>query len=692
MSAGYTPIPPATTCGGHWSQLDRQVYLILETNKNILDRCFNLSYLLTKELPPDTACATLVADDIDYQTNEVFVDARDENNNPVDLWPPWCSLAPTSGTTPEGAPIAFPKPDPSDGWYLLTKNVTDSSRGFYTLLYYNEYEAKLRAYLYNISITSDATRFLVSFSLLAKNNGQYEYLTGAVFDIDPNANNWGSGVGVLPQWFPHTWGMVELPILYPMCANLPLENASADASRFASLYEDRMAPDARNVLLQIKIAPYQESKLRADLVGKAVGEAIQQLGPTDTLAIVKSVFSGLKDGKDWYKAADGFADAMKKAAKDHGDEWGATTAELANAAKIYGSTLSGPLAAVGAALSIAGSLLITQTPLQMAIDLALSGQLTGDTISELQFSTWDCYLPGRFSIDEAFAVDRFPKGFRSYIDSKLPRYDRTIGLFGYASHPRDNKICLYRLDRLDFREDLGCNFWIPRPVIMPCDYQEKPWDRYYIIPLPVIRNPFAKIEPFPSDPNGNSESEGTASQAYCKAFFEETVSDLYHGWPNTSHDPSRGFELNVKEALQPGFYQTFTPNPGVRVTSTVWRAQEHWSGDWPGQYTALEDTLYCVIASIGKNRSADKWAVHNFDASNLSPLRDVVYYWNIQYKTFERDGTPRAITSVKLRAPVSVEILRCQYYVDDDAKIRCADGTREGLPAVTSMVMRNLES
>jgi hypothetical protein len=686
----------------------KRLYLILETSEKIMERRMILRWLVTRKQPPATAEVRMVEDDINYDTKEPFIDAQDANGNPI--YPPWSAMAPTSGRTAEGAPMRFDKALRSDGWYLLGENITDTTPGFFAIVYYNEYESKLRAYLFNRDITGDATGFLVQFSLLCKgSDGQYKYLSGAIFPANPNPWGWANAIGTIPLWHKGTWIMLETPMLYPMGSNFPVRNPGNVLSGYHSLYEEPL--NTKNVLLQIKIAPYLEGILRGNIIAEAVGQAIEKLTDKTTADILKGIGEGIKNGIDFYKGASDLANGIKDALIENKDNWGQNLMSAAALASASVSAMGPWLAVAAAAVSMVTTFITQKEPLTMTITLALQGKFTGEVFIDLQPSIWEFYLPGRFSIKEAFEQDQVPNSSRRYIDSLIPRYDRPLGLFGYQVNTQDY---LYAwILRYDYRYSTPrygypeCQFSIPRCVpsglvkvwdSIPSQLSVKPWELVPQLPvkpckeyfidrfLPIIYNRFANIRPLPTP----------FSRMYCKAFFEGgeklddfmrnevvTMGEYYQPKVTTVtvYDPARGFELEILGVYLPGVYQTDWQPPDrqlFKVVSTIWKhdfvGQESvWTTPdvlpylGPTDYQMIVDEIYTFTTRKGQEQTPDHWGPGNdFDYEYLSPLHDIIYYWNVRYYIYDRNGSLIGGETAKLSAPIPIRIERVVWeYLDN---------------------------
>ena len=158
---------------------------------------------------------------------------------------------------------------------------------------------------------------------------------------------------------------------------------------------------------------------------------------------------------------------------------------------------SGAFAIAGAAYSFLDGLFAKSEPLKLSIELELAGKLSGTVmVSHTQGPVWTCYLPGRFSIEEAY-----PRGLAmntSALHSAIPTYDRTVGLFGYAYSPGEVRFRMVRWDAPDRGESSDTPAFVLPGSPTP-DLLGRPFDARQAHPhvdrfLPAIYNEYAEIE------------------------------------------------------------------------------------------------------------------------------------------------------------------------------------------------------
>jgi len=447
---------PAPVAG---KQGEHRVYLMLETAASFESqphwhyhrRAMRISQINVTAQSGRAAGAYVVDDEIDYDTSGPFMDAYyfdAFNNKQEPLYPPWYA---DSIHSPSGQKRCK-RPRRRDGWYLLGKNVHKAGKGFYELVYYNERTSKLRLFLFNIKLSEDVSLFNIEVGLRGKilpEKDVYANLKGAFFPLDPNPKNWSTANVTVADWPNSEWLCFDLPLLYPMAEELPIKGdplyetytahpgSGCGKKHYLSLYEEDFHDDYKNVTLYTRIRGYQKSVLSGDFVGKAVGEAVQVFNKSDPYAfsnLVSTVADGISKGKNWYDKAKGVYDEAEKYYEKNKTEPAA--AALKQLLNFGASAWGGPLAAAGFLTSILDSALFNKPePMRLSLQLSLNGTFTGKAITPMQASEWWFYLPGAFSIKEAFSTTGLPTNDLDQVDSRLPRYDRTLGHFGYQYNP-----------------------------------------------------------------------------------------------------------------------------------------------------------------------------------------------------------------------------------------------------------------
>lgn len=602
----------------------QRIYIILETGPSAFDRAISIKGLRAPYPRIAGQEAVRIEDDVNYKTAEPFVDARDRDGEPFDLTPP------------SGADNDWP-PSRADGWYLFAKNVTNPDPSFWSLIYYNEYTSRLRVYLYNLDLTPTATNCLVEVSLRGGPEGSQALLKGQFFPVSVNPADWSTAVALVPSWPRFSWTKIELPMLYP-----------------AKLYESLESGGGRNVRLRLTLTPNMQGILKGTALGEAIGQGVQTFQGPDLKYVASGIIDAFKQGGDWYKASSGFADAVLDYTKEHGPISGG----MGEAVALVGGgafAMSPYLAAAGAALSLYKTFFDDPDPLVLAIDLALRAELSGAIITEETPNWCEFYLPGRFSIREAFDCDaplRKSKKWQ-YTDSAIPRYDRAVGLFGYATDP--SLISPLPVERQDEIPDSvnyippgggqhTAKFLIPRGMTHIPEF------------LGVVYNPFAGLSII-------------SSKAYCKCLFESAGFYFYRN----SVEPERsykdvavadyGYELDVVGGM-PQLYRDFErPENSPSIPHYLTYANAFATVPTKiktAPYYGVEVT--CLTPRKGGDGEFST-ETRKFDAQNLLPLHDAVEYWEITYACADRHGNDagerHAILSSPIRVDLTVSLWNC---------------------------------
>ncbi len=544
-----------------------RIYLILETSRDPMpgaSRWFQLEELELVTALTGAEHAYVVTDEINYDyfdtsiqppNNEDFVEALNADGELVRIPPPWAGGK-------EGANSELPtelktKPSQERGWYLLGLNTTYVDQGFYSVVYYNERRALLRVYLYSLDEHTAFTAHVIRIyfegctgileepqpdpDLPPKYLPDWQPLTGAFFPLDANPADWWRAEVAVGGWSFHTWTGIEIPVLYPMGSNLPAvgdyavgaakagQNAVPvgapdlacdfgyrNVDLYRSMYEDEFAPHQRNVRLVLSVRTFQQGWADLDLVAKAVGEAVQTTA-TDGFTFVSDA---IKTGKDWFGYGKGFSEGLRDALK-WAVKGAAEGAEKSRVEQLAG-LLDKSATPIGAIMAVTGFLLrvfgvLSPDVLRLNIVLSIQGKIGGTLTFEGDERKNRFYLPGRFSISDAFTVDGIAMDIRASVDSCLPRYDRTLGIFGYAHPPWNAEVNVnagfLRLSPPTIKA--GPGHPVPRPAedtfFFPARHEvfvQEPWGQHLgdysyesrLIPdlLPVVVNPQAEIDTIPA--------------------------------------------------------------------------------------------------------------------------------------------------------------------------------------------------
>ena len=77
----------------------------------------------------------------------------------------------------------------------------------------------------------------------------------------------------------------------------------------------------------------------------------------------------------------------------------------------------------------------------------------------------------------------------------------------------------------------------------------------------------------------------------------------------------------------------------------------------------LFDKIYWFEAAADQPREKDIVLPKQFDANDLSPLTDIIYYWDVVYQYTDRGGNRLGPKTANLSSPVSISLIRGLYTV-----------------------------
>ncbi|SFM14133.1 hypothetical protein [Nitrosomonas communis] len=375
---------------------------------------------------------------------------------------PWTSNA----NTLTGRQLEFP--DRRDGWYLLARFTDTSTSGedapIWALLYYNEQLSRLRLYVLPLVVT--ATGIEVRIKLFARHpNTGYQQLKGAFFDDDPRTPRWDEAFIVIPAYSRDRWVMVETSMLFPMAEKpvsgnkdtsapaqvpvVPNEPLPAVDKWYFPVYDATFEATLNNVRLQVEFTPFLRSVADLDFIGRGVGKVVQQVGAPTAWTVIKETGS---KGKDVYELAEKIFNAVK-------DEWKKDNPGKKVLPPLLASgalSFSGPLAVLGAIGGVLVSVLMQDDPMTLALDLIIRGGIDGTIYTPQGKIKYDVYLPGRFDAEEMHASEHVSLQLPT-LNQFIPRYDRTLGHFGYRYNPGLLKCPFHYFKHFDDPE-LG-GFW-----------------------------------------------------------------------------------------------------------------------------------------------------------------------------------------------------------------------------------------
>lgn len=271
---------------------------------------------------------------------------------------------------------------------------------------------------------------------------------------------------------------------------------------YRSVYEERIEPEGGlcNFRLRIGIRPLDVGKAELDFIGKATGQGVQ-ISAASTVSLAEQAFDAFSKAGDWYGKGESLHKKIVELLDDQKKSGAsaATLGLLGSLAAMGSSGWGAILAAVAIWVSIFKELFSDDPePLRMAIELAIWGKVSGIVATEKQERNAFVYLPGRFSFPAAFKDGKI---HTRYMNNMLPRYDRTLGLFGF------------RYDPSTLRLPIGQRWYVSGDSPWAeCVFPAEPYDGAANIEtaaaplerhltrsidrwLPVIFNPYAEIVP-----------------------------------------------------------------------------------------------------------------------------------------------------------------------------------------------------
>jgi len=682
-------------------QTHQRIYLQLETSPSYIQRRFVLTDLVITAPITGMEEALVVADTINYDDKNYGPITATLNSAgcKIKLYSPWKTWQSLSGST-------WPKPEPKDGWYQIGQYL-DTGQGFFTLSYYNEHESLLRLYLYNYALP-EATKYCIKLALMGRSLktdpkgkllDQFEALKGAFFSLDPNPNNWDSATIPVSKWSPQTWTMIEVPMLYPMAEKLPAASVSTAPGKpayyYRSIYEEKL--NNHNIVLRIELQSFLEGDLKADFVGQAIGKAIQEInssGGPSAIDLAKGAWDAISTGKDWYDKGEKFYDGAKQFYEDEKKKGGPALTDisfnlLGGLVSLGAAAWGGIVGLAGAAITMLAKFLFATDPepLQLSLQMSLRGLIKGSASIQYQSRYCCLYLPGRFSINEAFC-EGLPIDDLQVIASYIPRYDRTLGHFGFQYSPENIKL---RVIRWDLEPgDILANFVFPTVANPSPGWLTKSggldWGAYSCKvvdrALPILYNPFAEIIPMAPIVVSTNMQWNNLSKQYPACAKQGWW--LQNQWI---------FDVSWKTHVVPEPDDLNFPH---NVTLHRYDGPQMYLKVFLSQEIGIEAGLYVIGVSLPeglllqvmpknsyvpstfqhfseiKNVEVHNWydpLIYIFkDGKPVSlsnsdpfPLHDVMYYWDIPYFYYGRSRktngvVPSATGIARLRAPVTIDM------------------------------------
>ena len=200
-----------------------------------------------------------------------------------------------------------------------------------------------------------------------------------------------------------------------------------------------------NFRIRVGVQAFLKGRTEGDLIGQAIGDAVQKIkasGGTSLSEAATAAFEAINQGEAWssngkllHSKAKDFHYKLQLTGRGAELQTQALGALLAIGASGWG----GALAAVGAAFGFFGTVFAgDDDAIQLAIELSLRGHMTGSVFIPLQEGSHRYYLPGRFNFGDAVQEGLALHDF-SAVDRVMPRYDRTMGHFGYRADPAETE-------------------------------------------------------------------------------------------------------------------------------------------------------------------------------------------------------------------------------------------------------------
>jgi hypothetical protein len=684
----------------------KRLYLTLRTGPGGPPRQFQVAALHTMGVGGNRE-ALLVGDDLNYDRLGPLVDPSLVDGQEK-LYAPW---KPESPGVPIG--VSMPAPSLSEGWYLLARNTRNREAGFLSLLYYNERTSRLRAYLYNVTLSTDATYYQVTFSLATRAPGAgFVQLNGAFFNIDPRPQRWSTASFIIPIWPQKHWAFVETPLLYPMAEKLPAAQHPSDnahpAHYYRPLYEEACEHGLNNAKLVVTVQGYQLGAFQGDLVGQGIGEAIQQSASSGISGfdMLKGAASAIMSGIDYYDKGK----SVHKALQDFLNtkmQGGTPMSELQGLQALVGlgaSAIGGFLGVVGLGIGIYQAFFAKPEPLRLALELVIRGSMAGSMFTPLMPASQTFFLPGRWSIWEA-AQGNFPADITARVDAEIARYDRTLGHFGFRYDPGQVNFRLLQAKyAYEDLETFPLGVWSSRYIFPASDLKidqsvDPPTPNASLtMPewLPVIYNPYAEIVPLKPIP------VATASDNGIKLTIDATTPGVFPGCPEPwfewlqdvspeSHvvpEPDDqsfprgrteigvGSRMTVKvfPYIPTGLFPRFGSMP-ISLPSGIWLSIPPDSHVTPAScqnFTEYRDVPVHTWWDVWFEDHGSCF-IGPSTPGNPYPIRDVLFYWDVAYYHYPRTrqaangNVPLYRGIANLLSPVSIDHRQAEYdYTDDE--------------------------
>ncbi len=514
-------------------------------------------------------------------------------------------------------------------------------------------------------------------------------------------------MGGRPQ---HHWAFVETPVLYPMAEKLPAAQyppaSTLPAHYYRPLYEEACEHGLTNARLVVTVQGYQVGEFQGDLIGQALGEAVQTASSSSPsgLDLLKGAANALASGKDYYDKGKGLHQALQDFLNSK-QQGGTPRSELQGLQALVAmgaGAFGGFLGIVGLGIGIYQAFFAKAEPLRLALELAIRGTMAGSMFTPLQPIEQTFFLPGRWSLQEAVGGN-FPGTDTDLIDAMIPRYERTLGHFGFRYYP----------GRVQFRLLEAYYAWDDKPDYPFADLRE--YARYVFpakdlqilvdpptpnaastVPewLPVVYNPYAEIVPLKPMPVASATDHGIqltlhpvspgAWEGGPVPWFEwlQDVSPASHIVPEPDDQQFPRDRLEIGTGSRTSI-KVFPDEPRALFPAQAWLIPLP-DGIW---LSLAPDPRVVPATCRGFTEMTDLsvhawWDVYverprpshppAFEYSPY-PLRDIVYYWDVVYFHYPRtrkaaDGAVALYRgTARLSSPVSIDHRSVGFnYTDDD--------------------------
>jgi hypothetical protein len=617
---------------------------------------------LVSNVDPKQAHAWLVGDTLNHTPSTPAAQQYWLKDGRGEMLPqPWLPAGGVSSTE------LIDEPRPEKGWYLLgrfTRYQGGDDTPIWAVVHYNEQQSRLRVHVW--SEVETATGLEVRLKLLAQDDNAkagYVQLKGAFFDDDMRSHTWSEVQLTIAEIREREWRIVETAVLFPMAKTIPGARDASEADKkpgpvtggtvhghthhasvppvkewYVPVYDSIAEKHLRNVRLQVAITAFTRGEADLDFVGKGIGTAAQNLDDSGDpmLTVLKEA---AKEGISAGKAGKALYDGLKGwYEKEHGKG-----AKLTGLLALGGSAFGAIGAAVGAGIAIYKTL--TQTGMKMELELKIRGSVTGSIYTPLATTVFECYLPGRFDAEEMHTRDGIAIDHPT-LDLWIPRYDRSIGHFGFRYDPSETAcravyLCPYEdietsyniiFDDWVWNWTMRCLWPAPRfddlALILPFKIYEETsrpkwkWDatthpaRQDAF-IPVIYNEYAEITPINPVGATRIKKGGTA--------------------PDVPHQPTHRFigKIGFEANITPEASDTSFPKDRSELGSVGgWSLWTYHGSDWIAFDTSPQDHIEIYRTSDDRIPNGTGYWLDAGPGAAVRPLRDFEPYLGVQTEDF----------------------------------------------------------